>query len=161
MTKAEYEERKRRIEAHHRFSSELIDAARQQELRALELVWMTTAEGAFGRSLPPIPSEEAILLSVSSVPSVGSVGRAAPAKAPRRALWEVVEKVVEVLPGLPDPFDRNDLCQALGYELDRGMTFRLFQRLVAEKHIRRVSRGEGRLPSQYRRVESEAAPAVD
>jgi hypothetical protein len=64
MTRHDYEERKRRIEAHHRFSSELIDAARQQELRALELVWMTTAEGAFGRSLPPMPSAEAIHPSV-------------------------------------------------------------------------------------------------
>ncbi len=43
MTREEYEERKRRIDAHHRFSTELIEAARQQELRALDLVWMTTA----------------------------------------------------------------------------------------------------------------------
>jgi hypothetical protein len=158
MTRDEYEERKRRIEAHHRFSSELIEAARQQELRALELVWMTTAEGAFGRSLPPMPSEEAILLSVSSAPP----GRGAtPAKAPRRPLWEIVEKVVEVLPGLPEPFDRNDLCLALGYELDRGVLFRLFERLVDEKRVQRVTRGEGRIPSQYRRVESESAAVVD
>ncbi len=158
MTREEYDERKSRIEAHHRFSSELIDAARQQELRALELVWMTTAEGSFGRSLPPMPSAEAILLSVSSAtPGKG----APPARPRRRALWEFVEKVVEVLPGLPDPFDRNDLCQALGQELDRGMMFRLFERLVDEKRVQRVTRGEGRIPSQYRRVENEPAAVVD
>jgi hypothetical protein len=158
MTRDEYEERKRRIEAHHRFSSELIDAARQQELRALELVWMTTAEGSFGRSLPRMPSEEAILLSVSSAPP----GKGTPpAKAPRRALWEVVEKVVEVLPGLPELFDRNDICQAIGYELDRGTLFRVFERLVDEGRVKRVTRGEGRIPSQYRRVESESAAVVD
>ncbi len=158
MTRDEYEERKRRIDAHHRFSSELIEAARQQELRALELVWMTTAEGVFGRSLPPVPAEEAILLSVSSA-MPGKV--APPVKAPRRVLWEVVENVVDILPGLPDPFDRNDVCQALGYELDRGVTFRLFERLMDDKHIQRVARGEGRIPAQYRRVESEIPAAVD
>ena len=155
MTRDEYEERKRRIDAHHRFSSELIEAARQQELRALELVWMTTAEGAFGRSLPPVPSEEAILLSVSPA---APERKAAPVKAPRRVLWEIVENVIEVLPGLPDPFDRNDVCQALGYELDRGVTFRLFERLLDEKRVQRVTRGEGRIPSKYRRVGS-AHPA--
>ncbi|HEV7667211.1 MAG TPA: hypothetical protein VGS22_01725 [Thermoanaerobaculia bacterium] len=158
MTRDEYEERKRRIEAHHRFSTELIDAARQQELRALELVWMTTAEGSFGRSLPPMPSEEATLPSASSA----SPGKGAPpAKARRRSLWEIVDKVVEVLPGLPDPFDRNDVCQALGYELDRGTLFRMFERLVDERRVKRVTRGEGRIPSQYRRVESEAAAVVE
>lgn len=158
MTREEYEDRKRRIEAHHRFSSELIDAARQQELRALELVWMTTAEGAFGRALPPLPSEDAIVLPVSP-PASGKP--APPAKAPRRVLWEIVDQVIEILPGLPEPFDRNDVCRAIGYELDRGIMFRLFGRLVEENLVRKVARGEGRIPSQYRRVESEGAAAVD
>ncbi len=158
MTREEYEERKRRIEAYHRFSSELIDAARQQELRALELVWMTTAEGAFGRALPPLPSENAILLPVSPAASGKPVP---PAKAPRRVLWEIVDQVIEILPGLPEPFDRNDVCRAIGYELDRGIMFRLFERLVDEKRVQRVMRGEGRNPSQYRRSEGEVPAAVD
>ena len=158
MTREEYDERKRRIEAHHRFSTELIDAARQQELRALELVWMTTAEGAFGRALPPLVSEETILLPVSPAAS----GKPAPpAKAPRRVLWEIVDQVIEILPRLAEPFDRNDVCRALGYELDRGIMFRLFERLVEENLVRRVTRGEGRIPSRYRRVESEAPAPVD
>ncbi|HXU31224.1 MAG TPA: hypothetical protein VN851_11650 [Thermoanaerobaculia bacterium] len=157
MTRDEYEERKRRIEAHHRFSSELIDAARQQELRALELVWMTTAEGSFGSSLLPMPSAEAILPSVSSSP-----GRpAAPVRVRRRSLGEIVEKVIDVLPGLPEVFDRNDVCQAINHDLDRGTVFRLFERLVDEGRVQRVTRGEGRIASQYRRAESEIAPVVD
>ena len=157
MTREEYEERKRRIEAHHRFSAELIEAARQQELRALELIWMTTAGGSFGRSWPPISSEEAILLPVSS----GAAGSIAPPARPRRrSLGEVFQKVMEILPELPEPFDRNDVCQAIGYEPDRATLFRVFERLTTEGLAQRVARGEGRIPSRYRRVGSEGTPVV-
>ncbi len=155
MTRDEYEERKRRIEAHHRFSQELIDAARLQELRALELVWMTTAEGPFGQILPAMPSEQGSELPASlSVP----VQPAIPSLPPKRSLGEMLEEVEVLLPDLPEPFDRNDVCRALGYEADRGTLYRVLERLLEERRIKIVVHGEGRSPSQYQRFEREGAP---
>jgi len=44
MTREEYERRKRRIEEETRTAVELVEASGRVQLRALELVWMTSGE---------------------------------------------------------------------------------------------------------------------
>lgn len=159
MTRDEYEGRKRRIEEQHRFGTELLEAARQQQLRALDLVWMTTAEGAFGPGgFQPLPPEPSLFLTAAPV-AVASV--AAPARRVGRPLEDHVAELVAILPSLPELFDRDDVCRALGYEPKRSVLFRVYERLVEQGVLKKVTRGEGRAPSQYKRVEAGVSPKVE
>src|SRR5258708_7713398 len=63
----------------------------------------------------------------------------------------LLEAVRTVLASLPDPFDRNDVCEALGYEPDRSSLFRVLQELQRDGELALDSRGAGNLPALYRK----------
>ena len=44
MTREDYEDRKQRLDEQHRAAIRLLEAAHRQQLRALDLIWMTTAD---------------------------------------------------------------------------------------------------------------------
>jgi len=52
-------------------------------------------------------------------------------------------------------FDRNDVCQALGYEPDRNSLFRILNELVQDGRLLIVQRGGGRVPTRYSRPETQ------
>jgi hypothetical protein len=133
MTRDEYERRKRRLEEQHREGVALLEAAYRQQLRALELVWMTNEE------VLPAPPPEAPAPPPPSPP-------------PRRPAWALIEDLERVLPGLPETFDRNDVCRAIGYEPDRGTLFRILQDLVVDGVLVLQQRGSGKHPSVYRKA---------
>lgn len=155
MTREEYEERKRLIEAQHRATIELIEAGREAQLRALELVWL----GGAG---------EVPLLAQEAVPAVGEGDRMPPtapiapdpetsAPAGRRKAWQVIEEIEEALEVLPEVFDHHDLCQALGYPLDRGVARRNLKLLVEEDVLAMESSESGRFRLRYRKLGPSAA----
>lgn len=63
----------------------------------------------------------------------------------------LLEAVRTVLASLPDPFDRNDVCEALGYEPDRSSLFRVLQELKQDGELALDSPGAGNLPTLYRK----------
>src|SRR4051794_37322034 len=113
MTRDEYEQRKRRLEEELQAGMELLATAHRHQVRALELVWAAT--GGDGVTTPP---------PVLAVAGFGPVTPAAPASAAappqvaRRGPWELLEDVKVALGEVPEVFDRNDICRALGYEPD-------------------------------------------
>jgi len=148
MTHEEYEARKRQLDEQLDSGIELKTAHRQQ-LRALELVWLTTAEGdvAVPRFLldPPPPRPPA-----PAPPPAPAV--AAPPPPPHRTPGQLTGEIQKVLSLLPDPFDRNDVCKALGYEADRGSLYRALQNLVQDQRITVEFMGGGKVPSRYKKV---------
>lgn len=144
MTHDEYEQRKRRLEEELRAGVELLEAAHRHQLRALHLVW--AAAGGEGVEIPP-PA------ATAPAPPV------APPQPIRRGPWELLDDVRNALAEVPETFDRNDICRVLGYEPDRGSLYRTLLELENDGILSVQHRGEGRLPTRYRRTGSSGEPA--
>jgi hypothetical protein len=139
MTREDYEAQKRRLAEQHRSLVEMVDAAYQTQLRALDIVWrMLSGEGTpEPRPAPPPPA----------VP-------AAPAPPKRRRLraGELKNDIAAVFYRLPDPFIFSDVYQAIGYAPDRGSLHRALQELKDEGHLDLHTRGTGTQPARYRKL---------
>jgi hypothetical protein len=149
MRREEYEQRKRRLEEQFREGTALLEAAHRQQLRALELVWMTTAEEDLAFGAGPIAEPAA----VSRNPSPP-----APPRPRRRGAGELEEEVGAALASVPEVFDRNDVCRVLGYEPDRGSLYRILQELVDEGQLTLQRRGSGKATTQYRKTQAGSPP---
>jgi len=142
MTRDDYETQKRRLAEQHRSLTEMVDAAYQTQLRALDMVWrMLSGEGA-PEPLPP-PAAPA-----AAVPA------AAPAPPRRRRLraGELKNDIEAALDRLPDLFVFSDVYQAIGYAPDRGSLHRALQDLKHEGRLALHSRGMGTQPTRYRKL---------
>jgi hypothetical protein len=155
MTREEYEDRKRRLDEQLRAGFELLEAAHRQQVRALELVWMATSEGAV--TIPTLPADLSFPHPVSQPAAVPAPAPPAPPpKRRRRYAWELQDEVREALAHVPEVFDRNDLCRALGYEADRGSLYRVLWELIKDGVLALEVRGGGRTPSRYKKTRPEA-----
>jgi hypothetical protein len=149
MRRDEYEKRKQQIEEQHQAAVELLDAARRQQLRALDLVFFMAAGGE-GAPAPSVPERAA---SAASALAESADNEAAAAVRPkRRAAWQLVEEIEAAMPKLPERFDRNDLCRALGEEPDRGSLYRSLQQLVNEGALTIEFHSSGKRPTRYRKA---------
>lgn len=147
MTREDYETQKRRLAEQHRSLVEMVDAAYQTQLRALDLVWrMMAGEGTPETLAPPPPP---------------ATPPAAPAPPPRRRLraGELKHDIAAAFYRLPDPFTFSDVYQAIGYEPDRGSLHRALQDLKEEGHLALHSRGTGTQPTRYRKLAGAKAGA--
>ena len=158
MTRNEYEQRKRHLDEELRTGVELLETAHRSQLRALQLVWV--AAGGEGVELLPAPAA-ASPAATESLPAA----RALPAPLPtppkpaRRGAWELHNDVVAALEKVPKIFDRNDICQAIGYEPDRGSLYRVVQGLIGEGAVVVEQTGSGKWPSRYRKTAASDATA--
>ncbi len=138
MTRDDYETQKRRLAEQHRSLVEMVDAAYQTQLRALEMVWrMFSGEGAPEPPAPPPPAAPA-----------------APAPPPRRRLQagELKSDIAEAFDRLPEIFVFSDVYEAIGYAPDRGSVHRVLQDLKAEGYLALHCRGTGTQPTRYRKL---------
>jgi hypothetical protein len=149
MRREEYEQRKRRLEEQFREGTALLEAAHRQQLRALELVWMTTAEEDLALGAGPV-AEPAAVPSRPSPP--------APSRSHRHKAGELEAGVEAALASVPEVFDRNDVCRVLGYEPDRGSLYRTLQDLVNEGTLALQRRGSGKATTQYRKTRAGSPP---
>ncbi len=62
---------------------------------------------------------------------------------------------------LPEVFDHYDLCEVLGYELDRGAARRNLQLLIENGVLVPVQRENERSRLRYRRVKAAAPDAEE
>ena len=147
VTRDEYERRKRRLEEQLRAGVELLEAACQAQIRALDLVWMLQAEergeaatwSAPARAKPePLPQ---------------------PDRPRRRSAPEVEADVRAAFGRLPEAFTRRDVCEVLGYEPDRAALYRILQTLTQEGVARVESAGEGQRATVYRKTGGHDSPA--
>jgi hypothetical protein len=158
MTREEYEQRKRRLEEQLEEALELVRAGFRQQIRALEMVWLTTASEEV--ALAAIPVETAR----REAPAASATAAAAPlpAKAsrkprqPARKLWNEVDAVFDDLPRV---FDRNDVMKALGYEPERSSLYRVLTGFRRAGDIVVKIRSLGRIPAKYEKVEEDEETA--
>src|SRR6185369_8049596 len=101
MTRDDYEAQKRRLAEQHRSLTEMVDAAYQTQLRALDMVWRMMS-GA-GTPEPPAP-----------LPPATPAEPAAPQRRRLRA-GELKNDVAAALDRLPDLFVFSDVYEAIGY----------------------------------------------
>lgn len=138
MTRDDYEAQKRRLAEQHRSLVEMVDAAYQTQLRALDMVWrMLSGEGAPEPLPPPPPAAPA---------------EPAPPRRRRLRAGELKHDVAAALDRLPDLFVFSDVCEAIGYAPDRGSLHRVLQELKAEGHLALHGRGTGTQPTRYRKL---------
>lgn len=135
MTREEYEERKRALEAQHLADIALMNVAHQARMRSLESLW---------ENVGPAP--------VSAAPPPSRPAPPEPAPKPRRERNSVLDDLVAALPNLPETFDKHDIVQALGYEPSRGTLFRALQALQHEDRITTVSFSIGGPANRYRKA---------
>jgi hypothetical protein len=154
MTREDYEDRKRRLDEQLRAGIELLEAAHRQQVRALDLVWIATTEEPVAFPRPPAEAlsrpqaQPAAALTAALTPAPA----APPRKPRRRAAWELQNEVESALAQVPDVFDRNDICRALGYEPDRATLFRAVERLKEDGLAVVEQSGSGRVPTRYRKA---------
>lgn len=139
MTRDDYETQRRRLAEQHRSLTEMVDAAYQTQLRALDMVWrMFSGEGA----LEPPPSPAAPAVAAEPAP---------PARRRLRA-GELKNDIAAAFDRLPELFVFSDVYQAIGYAPDRGSLHRALQDLKSEGHLALHSRGTGTQPTRYRKL---------
>ncbi|HEX3555112.1 MAG TPA: hypothetical protein VIA62_17955 [Thermoanaerobaculia bacterium] len=157
MTHDEYEQRKRRLEEELRAGVELLETAHRHQLRALQLVWAAT--GGEGVEIPPPVVATAAMETPPAVPALSAPTE--PPQPARRGAWALYNDVQTVLAEVPELFDRNDVCRALGYEPDRGSLYRTFLELKQEGVLAVEEVGYGRLPTRYRKTFSSDATVAE
>lgn len=146
MRSSEYEQRRRAIEEQLQADLELIRAGSQAKLRALEMMWLHSAEsdGETPRNEAPAGVET----PGETVPRERRADEQA-AVSPRR---DVLSDAEAVLPGLPELFEKRDLVQALGYEPSRSTLFRALDALRVKGKIEIVLYSTGGTRTQYRKL---------
>ena len=149
MTRDEYDRRKQRLEEQLRSGIELLESAYRAQVRALDLVWMIQSEedgGGSWQETAPSSSDR------PATPAPATPEPVPPSAAPqRRSAPEVDADVRAVLVRLPETFTRRDVCEALGYEPDRGALYRTLQDLTHEGVVRVESPGAGQRATAYRK----------
>jgi hypothetical protein len=130
MTREQYEARKLRLD--------------EERQAAMEMVWMSFSGEPVATSspapAPPPPPPAPVPVS------------AAPQKPPRPKPDQIYADVTAALPRLPERFDRNDICKAIGYEPDRVALYRILNELVREGQLQVLARGLGKKGTKYRRA---------
>jgi hypothetical protein len=151
MTHNEYEQSKRRFEDTRRAGIEVVEAAYQAQMRALEMIWML--QGGLVEGAP-------FSLGIAApAPMAQEPPPPAPGRSRRRSFAEMDDEVRANLWRLPESFTRRDVCQILGYEPDRGSLYRCLEKLTQEGHLHVEVKGEGQRATVYRRTGGGSSPS--
>ena len=142
MTREEYEERRRRLDAELRAGIELLEQGHRAQVRALDLVWSTQGDHPLSAPAP----------QWAAPPSQPAVPPAPPPKRRRRDPREIANAVAAILDELPPVFTKDDICRALGETPDRRTLHRVLRNLQQNGTVALESFGQGRTPSSYRRL---------
>ncbi len=151
MTHNEYEQSKRRLEEARRAGVEMVEAAYQAQMRALEMVWML--QGGLAEGTPSSAG------SGAPAPVAQEPPAPPPARPRKQSADEVDDDVRANLWRLPESFTRGDVCDVLGYEPDRGALYRSLKRLQEEGYLGVESKGSGQKATTYRKTVDASSPA--
>jgi hypothetical protein len=139
MTRSEYEARRRRLDEELRAVQEAVQAGHQARVQLLDLMWSMSNTGTPEPEAPPPAAPEP----------------PEPEPRPRRrGAGELLDCILEILPGLPELFTKDDIEKALGERIDRASLFRILRELERDGWLRTETPGRGRYPTVYRRMRS-------
>lgn len=142
MTREEYEERRRRLDAELRAGIELLEQGHRAQVRALDLVWSTQGDHPLSAPAP----QRAVPPSQPAAPP------APPPKRRRRDPGEISNAVAAILDELPLVFTKDDIGRALGETPDRRTLHRVLRDLQQNGTVALESFGQGQTPASYRRL---------
>jgi hypothetical protein len=142
MTREEYEERKRALEAQHLADVALMNVAHQARMRTLEDLWRSTGIDAGQPQTPAVPA-------TAPAPPVPAQ---APAPKPKRERFRLLNDLEDALPGLPETFDKRDIVRALGYEPPHASLHRALRALQSDGRIAIVNNSYGGTINRYRKL---------
>jgi hypothetical protein len=152
MKWSEYEQRRRALERQLEADIELIRAAHETRLRALERLWLDLSEE--DQPSPAGPGDaagEEITVATPEVPIGSQTGTQEPLEA-RKGYGEVSLDIEAVFDSLPEVFDRPELARALGYRPVRTTFYRAIDALMSEGRIKVESQSSGRHRTRYRKM---------
>jgi hypothetical protein len=154
---------RRQLEEQLRRDAELLYQAHLVRLRAYDIVAQAQGELAGPRrELPPpilhallgapadvaaLPAPAAPTVQPPPAPPVPALRR----KQPRTPVNQLHDTVVEALGQLGEVFDKNELCEVLGFEPRRASLHDVLRELVWSGDLTLEQRGHGRVPARYRR----------
>lgn len=157
MTRDEYERHKRRIEEQCRAGVELLESAREAQVRALDPVWMLQGQEDGGPAASA--REPAVSAEGTAAPPPAAPEPLPPADRPKpRRFLETDAEVREGLLRLPETFTRRDVCEMLGYKPDRGALYRSLKALVDEGALLVNTPGSGQRATVYRKTQGSDSP---
>ena len=141
MKRSEYERRRRALEETLEGELATLRAAHQIRLRSLEVLWLAN------------PEEDAPTQAPAAPPTPPP---------PRPALPQISVALEEILPRLPEVFDKNDVVRLLGWSPPRASLFRALNNLIFDGRLAIERFGAGRVSNAYRqRVPAdEAQPPI-
>jgi hypothetical protein len=162
MTRSEFEQRRRALEAQLAADVELLRAAHETRIRALERLWLaegeeeaaSPAEGPVAAAPPPPGADDSPApVPIGTQTGTRSGTQTAPAKAGpvRKGYGEVSDDLEAALPRLPEVFDKAALVRELGYEPARSTLYRAIDGLLAQEKIAIESYSGGRTTTKYRK----------
>lgn len=133
MTDPEYEKLKKHLVEQRRIGMELVERAYEAQVRALEMI--RTLQGGAGP----------VALPAQGPPPV-------PEQPRQRTATEVTSDIVKIYGSLPERFSRREICEALGYEPDRGVLYKALQELVKLNYTVIETQGKGQTATVYRKT---------
>ncbi len=132
MTRGEYEERRRALEAQREADIAMINAAHEIRVCSLDKLWQAAAEDGADFTRPAAPGTGS-LPAPATVPAVSALP--APARRKMRGRGEVLNDLDEAFHQLPEVFDKRDITRVLGYEPARATLVRALRQLMDEGAI--------------------------
>jgi hypothetical protein len=128
MTREEFEERLRALEAQHQEDIALMNAAHEARVRSLRSLWGAATDP------PPAPK---------------------PASKRKRERRSVLDDLAEVFEVLPEVFDKRDVARALGYEPSHTTLVRALHALMSHGVLGSETLSSGGTRSRYRKLHPE------
>jgi hypothetical protein len=138
----EYERLRRNIEERLAADLELIQAAHQARLKALDALRLASAD-------PQTPMESP--LSVTQTEPVQEPG-GLPVAVPRLRRGDLLADILKIFPDLPEIFDKADVVRLIGYEPNRPGLHRVWDKLREDGKITMERFSAGRRPTRFRKV---------
>jgi hypothetical protein len=149
---SDYQRFRKHLEEQLRADVELLYEGYRAKLRAYEMVAHMRGD-LDGEAWPPLE------LARSLPPSRPAQLAAAPADSPQPApprgrgkAYELFNAIFDLLPTLPEAFDRRDLVRALGYEPRRTTLHGTMELLAEDGLIEVVQHGIGKRLTRYRQL---------
>ncbi len=158
MNENEYLRRRKSLEAARDEALEQVRLGYGAQIRALDLVWLASPENPApvlgpreGRPELPEGGEEPVraLLALAPPPPPAP----APPTAPVKKRWPrggLLQEIREVLPRLPEEFDRVILTRHLSGEPDRSTLCHLLSQMALARELELVAYGYHHNPTRYR-----------
>jgi hypothetical protein len=171
MQHSEYERRRRVLERQLHEDLALIRAGHQAKLRALEMLWLASPalEEAVSELVPSVGGDlqREAMDEIPAPPETPTRSETLALDETQRETQDpgetqetlrmalpggLLTAVEDVLPQLPEVFDRDDVIAALGFEPRRSTLARALNELLSDQQIKIEQPSGGRRMTIYRKV---------